>query len=533
MTLSVSAVTAVNVYLRMNLLLICAAAIFAGVRILNERLPRVFSYQQVRAVGWALAASAVVLPLLWSAHTAGGSVGPSAQVWSAPSMKSVTTIAESSPRIALSFAVRRVSLPLAGAASLATVLALFGSCMVGLRLLRDARATFRVLRRANVLRRIGRVRTLISEETRVPFACWLPRRAYIVLPAALLLEPEDLLMAVRHEAQHHRQGDTRLVYLLQTGRALFSLNPCAHWLLRQLQEVQEFACDEALTRRRSHQREAYCACLVRIAEAAATPHAAFGCCMASGAFRLLSKRVSAALYRPAQRLRAPIATVLGVSILAPLLAASLAIGAPIQDLRLSPSDAQALLATTSASGDFPLEMNAQILGELNLLLGTPDGRAYLRDSVRRMQDQKAIILEQIRAHALPTELLAVPILESGWRNLGAEHNVLGCAGLWQFMAETARRYGLEVSARQDQRLDIPAETDAAMRLLAQLHDTFGDWRLALLAYNAGETRVSEGIRATGSRDAWALTRAGFGYDRGYLARAMAIALILDNPKLLD
>ncbi len=72
-----------------------------------------------------------------------------------------------------------------------------------------------------------------------------------------------------------------------------------------------------------------------------------------------------------------------------------------------------------------------------------------------------------------------------------------------------------------------------MRLLSDLRRQFQDWPLALMAYNSGIARVEAGIGATHSRDAWTLYRAGYGNDTEYLARTMAVILILANPRLLD
>jgi membrane-bound lytic murein transglycosylase D len=72
-----------------------------------------------------------------------------------------------------------------------------------------------------------------------------------------------------------------------------------------------------------------------------------------------------------------------------------------------------------------------------------------------------------------------------------------------------------------------------MRLLADLQRRFQDWPLALMAYNCGIAPVEAGIRATRSRDAWTLYRAGYGNDPDYLARTMAVILILANPRLVN
>jgi membrane-bound lytic murein transglycosylase D len=78
--------------------------------------------------------------------------------------------------------------------------------------------------------------------------------------------------------------------------------------------------------------------------------------------------------------------------------------------------------------------------------------------------------------------------------------------MWQFMAATARRYGLRVDQWVDERLDPEKATGAAAAYFRDLHAIFGSWTLAQAAYNAGEMRVIKALRASGSKDFWPLTR---------------------------
>jgi membrane-bound lytic murein transglycosylase D len=350
----------------------------------------------------------------------------------------------------------------------------------------------------------------------------------------LLLRPADLRLALRHEGQHHRQRDTRYLYVTLAGRALFGLNPAAHWLVRQLFELQEFTCDETIARRASHCARSYCDLLLRVAEAA-LPASRIGLrtFMASRRAFTLARRIEAALERPARPLRAPAAIGVASAVIGLLAAMSVSIAAPIQDRRLSLADARELAAAARSSSDFPLTVNDAVLAQLNLLLGTPDGRAFLRAGMARMREHESNIRTELRRHALPSELLAVPLVESAYRNLPpAKNQERTGAGIWMFIGRTARYYGLRVSAERDERLDVAAETAAAMRMFGELQHRFADWPLALLAYNAGVAKVEAGIGATGSRDAWKLYEAGYRNDPDYLARVMAVALILANPDLL-
>lgn len=96
---------------------------------------------------------------------------------------------------------------------------------------------------------------------------------------------------------------------------------------------------------------------------------------------------------------------------------------------------------------------------------------------------------------LPVGLKALSILES-WLDLGATSHV-GAGGLWQLMPATARMYGLTVNSQVDERRDIYRSTEAALTLLARLHEIYGDWGLALAAYNAGPLRVNRAIKKAG------------------------------------
>jgi membrane-bound lytic murein transglycosylase D len=115
-----------------------------------------------------------------------------------------------------------------------------------------------------------------------------------------------------------------------------------------------------------------------------------------------------------------------------------------------------------------------------------------------------MIRQVFQARGLPEELVYTAMIESGFNPRAVSR--MGAKGLWQFMAGTARRYGLRVDQWVDERLDAEKSTVAAAAYLRDLHTLFGAWPLAQAAYNAGEVKVSRAIRATGSTDFWTLAR---------------------------
>jgi len=530
----VAELTPINVYICANVLLVLASALLDGLRAVSSRLQPPMAYRHQLRLGQAMALAALPLPLLGSFSGRSSLLPQTAQVWSAPALRDAASVPLTEPQALVSLGSSSAFLPLDVASRVLTVLFAAGLLVVLARLARDAAATARIIGGAQTIRQYRSARILASEQTCVPFSFWLPGRHFVVVPAALVLSRDDLQLAIRHEAQHHRQHDTKLLYLHQLLEAAFFWNPAVHRLARQLRELQEFACDEALGRQRSVSTTDYCQCLLRVAEAATQRRRApLHASLVGSAGKLLKRRIEALLAQPAAYSSRSVVLSLGAALLTLLATTALAFTSTIHDRRVSAREAAQMAALAQRDSAFPIVVNDSVVRELNRLISTPDGRASLQAGLARMKEYEGRITAQLVRHGMPLELLAVPLVESGYRNQPQGDDPRHGAGLWMFIAPMARNFDLRVDADRDDRLDVAAETDAAIRLFSALHRQFDDWGLALLGYNAGSQDVERAMIETGSCDVWSLIEQGHENDRGYVPRVMAAILILKNPSLLD
>lgn len=207
---------------------------------------------------------------------------------------------------------------------------------------------------------------------------------------------------------------------------------------------------------------------------------------------------------------------------------------------LSLEQVSAMVQQVNTENKWKISVTPEVVAEVNRLRSSDDGRMFVRTSLKRMKLYQPVIQASLQEHAMPTDLLALPMVQSAFQPLTAQENPVSAAGIWQIIPDTATKFGLVVTNDRDDRLNTELSTKVAVSYLEKLYAKFNDWNLALVAYEIGEEHTSELINKFGTRNAWELVRAdaaskqpqykGLGK---YLAQLSASVIILHNPSIMD
>jgi len=138
--------------------------------------------------------------------------------------------------------------------------------------------------------------------------------------------------------------------------------------------------------------------------------------------------------------------------------------------------------------------------------------------------------EILREKDVPENIVFLSLIESGFSPYA--YSVASAAGPWQFIASTARRYGLEINWWKDERRDPVKSTGAAASYLKDLYNMFGSWNLAMAAYNAGEGRIMKAMKRSNADSYWALLGTSHikPETKDYVPKFIAASLIATNPQ---
>jgi membrane-bound lytic murein transglycosylase D len=189
--------------------------------------------------------------------------------------------------------------------------------------------------------------------------------------------------------------------------------------------------------------------------------------------------------------------------------------------------AEAEIKTTKS--DLPLVLNDQVAMFINYF-SSPRGKITLEHAWQRSGRYHAMIQRVLQQEGVPQDLIYLAQAESGFQPLALSR--AGARGMWQFMAQSGEIYGLQRSWWVDDRQDPEKATRAAGRHLKDLYNQFGDWYLAMAAYNSGASTVQHAVERTGYADFWELYKRGVlpQETRNYVPIIVAVTIIAKNPE---
>lgn len=196
------------------------------------------------------------------------------------------------------------------------------------------------------------------------------------------------------------------------------------------------------------------------------------------------------------------------------------------DPKLRPKVKEEIEATVS---QLPLEENDAVLSYIHYF-STDRGHKILMNGLRRAGRYRPLIQGILDDEGLPQELIYLAQVESGF--LPRAKSYKRAVGMWQFVQFRGREYGLNQTLASDDRMDPEKATRAAAKHLRDLYAIFGDWYLAMAAYNCGPNCVDHAIQRTGYADFWELSRRDAlpKPTTSYVPLILAITIMAKNPK---
>ena len=198
------------------------------------------------------------------------------------------------------------------------------------------------------------------------------------------------------------------------------------------------------------------------------------------------------------------------------------------DFSLAETREARLKATRS---ELPLVLNSQVIRLINYFT-TGRGKRTFQRTIDRSEAYRPMVERILKEEGVPPEIFHLAQAESGFRPLAISR--ARATGMWQFMRFTGRQYGLRQNQYVDERYDPEKATRAAARHLKDLHIEFGDWYLAMAAYNGGPMRVVRSVKRAGS-DYWTLCRRRLlrRETRNYVPIILAMTYVAKNPWLYE
>ncbi len=174
----------------------------------------------------------------------------------------------------------------------------------------------------------------------------------------------------------------------------------------------------------------------------------------------------------------------------------------------------------------PLELNDEVKKFITYF--STRHREHFQRYLKRAEIYFPMVERIIAEEGMPPEIINLAIVESGVNPHA--HSRANALGMWQFIKPTGKMYDLEGNQWFDERRNLEKSTRASMRFLKSLYETYGDWYLALSAYNAGAGKVNRAIKQAKSKDFWKVRKYFRRETKEYAPRFVAATIIAMNPE---
>ena len=204
-----------------------------------------------------------------------------------------------------------------------------------------------------------------------------------------------------------------------------------------------------------------------------------------------------------------------------------------EDLTFAPNPelAAKLKTELNVTSDLPLVINDQVAGYIGVFSTSTAFRAHMAASLQRVGKYRGLIQDVLRQEQVPQDLIYLAVAESGFQPQVVNPKS-GAGGMWQFMTYTAPEYGLTRNGYFDYRFDPEKSTRAYARLIKNYYRLFGDWYLAMAAYDWGPLNIQRIVQRTGYADYWELYRRNTmpAETRDYVPKILAAIIMAKNPE---
>ncbi len=190
-----------------------------------------------------------------------------------------------------------------------------------------------------------------------------------------------------------------------------------------------------------------------------------------------------------------------------------------------------LKSELNVTSDLPLVINDQVAGYIGVFSNSTNFRNHMAASLRRLGKYKDMIQKILAEEGVPQDLIYLAVAESGFQSQVVNARS-GAGGMWQFMASSGNDWGLTRNGYYDYRFDPEKAARGYARYIKSLYKQFGDWYLAMAAYDWGPLYVQRAVQRTGFADFWELYRRNAmpAETRAYVPQILAAILMAKNPE---